>query len=153
MKQQFIKSCFPLALKAREQFVLNPVTILAQGALESGWGRSVLATKYNNYFGLCGFGKPNDFWHGGKATLREGGLEFRRYATAEDSFLDYARLIRNCYPQAAALSEYPEAFAREIAYSRYISETNGDNRESYRQAIVCLCSSIELELIQLGFTV
>lgn len=32
---------------------------------------------------------------------------------------------------AAAVSHYPRAYAQEIAYSRYISEINGDNREAY----------------------
>lgn len=33
-------------------------------------------------------------------------------------------------------------FAREIAYSRYISEVNGDNREVYRLSLTRICRSL-----------
>jgi len=40
-------------LYARENgFYLYPSIKLAQGAIESNWGRSSLTTKYNNYFGI-----------------------------------------------------------------------------------------------------
>ena len=37
-------------------------------------------------------------------------------------------------------------FAKEIAYSPYISEVNGDNREAYRKLIVQLCRKISSQL-------
>ena len=43
--------------------------------------------------------------------------------------MDYCRLLRSAYPRAADMSANPTAFAKEIAYSPYISEVNGDNRE------------------------
>lgn len=110
---------------------MNPVVILAQGALESGWGESVLAVKFHNFFGIAGYGVANAYWHGGKTDLGNGGLLFRRYDTPEHGFMDFARLVSSAYPQAAAVSFYPEAYAQEIAYSRYISEANGDNRAAY----------------------
>ena len=45
---------------------INPVVILAQSAIESGWGESTLAQEYNNFFGLTGYGVVNAYWHGGK---------------------------------------------------------------------------------------
>lgn len=131
-KQSFTRKYLPAARMAGELYGMNPVVILAQAAIESGWGESVLATRYNNFFGLTGYGVTNAYWHGGKTDLdRPGGLLFRRYNTFENSFLDFARLIATVYKQAAAVSHYPRAYAREIAYSRYISEVNGDNRETY----------------------
>ena len=38
--------------------------------------------------------------------------------------MDYARLIRHAYTPAADVSNNPQAFARSISYSRYISEVN-----------------------------
>jgi flagellar protein FlgJ len=75
--------------------------------------------------------------------LGEHSLRFRTYPEARLSFLDYARLIRTCYPSAAALSYTPKAFAKEIAYSRYISEVNGDNREAYREALCQRANLVE----------
>ncbi len=123
------------AKEAGGLFRMHPVVMLAQAALESGWGESTLARVHCNLFGILAYGTPNDYWHGCRVQMRTGGLLFRKYGDTRHSFLDYARLIRTCYPVAADMSAHPEAFAKEIAYSRYISETNGDNREAYRKAI------------------
>lgn len=130
-KRLFVKMYGEAARTAGELFGMNPVVILAQGALESGWGESVLAVKFHNFFGIAGYGVANAYWHGGKTDLGNGGLLFRRYDTPEHGFMDFARLVSSAYPQAAAVSFYPEAYAQEIAYSRYISEANGDNRAAY----------------------
>ena len=119
-KRLFVKMYGEAARTAGELFRMNPVVILAQGAIESGWGESVLAVKYHNFFGIAA-----------QTPSRNGPLLFRRYDTPEHSFMDFARLVSSAYPQAAAVSFYPEAYAQEIAYSRYISEANGDNRAAY----------------------
>lgn len=144
MKQtEFITRFVDEAQEAGRVFNLHPVVILAQAALESGWGKSTLARAHHNLFGLTAYGRPNDYWHGcGVPSRTIAGLRFRKYNTTADSFMDYARLIRTCYPQAANLSRFPEAFAKEIAYSRYITESNGDNRETYRETICLLCRQI-----------
>lgn len=130
------------ALEAGKLFNIHPVVMLAQAALESGWGESKLARVHCNLFGILAYGTPNDYWHGCRVQLRTDGLKFRKYGDTRMSFLDYARLIRTCYPVAADVSAHPEAFAKEIAYSRYISETNGDNREAYRKAIARISRNI-----------
>ncbi|MCC8154390.1 MAG: hypothetical protein LIP01_09345 [Tannerellaceae bacterium] len=40
------------------------------------------------------------------------------------------------------MSPDTEAFAKEMAYSPYISEVNGDNRENYRRALVQISAEI-----------
>lgn len=141
----FINTFLLPAVMAGEAFNVNPVVILAQAALESGWGQSLLSMRYNNYFGMTGYGKGNRWWPGTTVKPGKSSLAFRTYPAPEDSFMDYARLLRQVYPLAANMSAFPKAFAREIAYSRYISEVNGDDREAYRQALVSLCSRIERE--------
>ncbi len=144
MKQvKFINTYLPPAKLAGEKFRINPVVILAQAIIESGWGTSTLSTRYFNFFGITGYGKRNEYWQGHSVQLGEKSLQFRTYATVQDSFYDYARLIRSAYSPAADMSYHPEAFAKEIAYSKYISEVNGDNREVYRRSIVSLCKTIE----------
>ena len=141
----FIHTFRPPAVMAGEAFNVNPVVILAQAALESGWGQSLLSMQHNNYFGMTGFGDGNRWWPGTTVKLAKSSLAFRTYPAPEASFMDYARLLRQVYPQAANMSAFPKAFAREIAYSRYISEVNGDDREAYRRALVSLCNRIERE--------
>lgn len=146
MKQLFASLYLPAALQAGKQYKLNPAIILAQAAIESGWGESLLSKRFHNFFGITGYGKPNLYWNGDTTDpAAEGGpshLQFRVYPSAENSFMDFARLIRSAYPIAASFSFHPEAYAKEIAYSPYISEVNGDNRMAYRQMLV----QIEREL-------
>ncbi len=129
-------------MQAGKLFNLNPVVILAQAAIESGWGMSTLAVRYHNFFGITAYGRKNEYWEGDSIRLGGHSLQFRVYRDAENGFSDYARLIRSAYPAAADMSYYPDAFAKEIAYSKYISEVNGDNREVYRRSIVSLCRTI-----------
>ena len=131
MKHAYISTHLADAQSAGARFHLNPIILLAQAALESGWGTSRLAREANNHFGITGYGASNAFWHGGRVTARykRGELLFRRYDSARNSYLDFARLLAD--------------YAKTIAYSPYISELNGDNRERYRETLVQLCHEIE----------
>ena len=140
-KQDFVNKFYPAAKAAGAEFNINPVVVLAQAAIESGWGESKLST-YTNFFGITAYGRINNYWHGGKIQLADNGLPFRRYDTMENSFMDYCRLIRSSYRTSADLSFYPAAFAKSIAYSKYISEVNGDNRASYQILMEKLSASI-----------
>ena len=143
MKQsEFFSSLLPLARKAGEAFRINPAVILAQAAIESGWGQSDLASEHHNYFGLTAYGRSNVWWKGASIVLGAHSLRFRTYDSPGDSFMDYARLIRSVYPFAADVSDDPKAFARKIAYSKYISEVNGDNRAAYQALLVKVCRKI-----------
>ena len=100
----FISSYLPLARKAGESFRINPVVILAQAVIESGWGQSDLAREHHNFFGITAYGKKNVWWKGEGIELGVHSLRFRVYDTPQDSFMDYARLIRHAYTPAAAVS-------------------------------------------------
>ena len=140
-KQDFVNKFYPAAKAAGAEFNINPVVILAQAAIESGWGESKLSS-YNNFFGITAYGRINNYWHGGKIQLADNGLPFRRYDTMENSFMDYCRLIRGSYRTSADLSYHPAALAKSIAYAKYISEVNGDNRASYQILMEKLSASI-----------
>ena len=140
-KQDFVNKFYPAAKAAGAEFNINPVVVLAQAAIESGWGESKLSS-YNNFFGITAYGRINSYWHGGKIQLADNVLPFRRYDTLENSFMDYCRLIRGSYRTSADLSFHPAAFAKSIAYSKYISEVNGDNRASYQILMEKLSASI-----------
>lgn len=141
----YLRTCREAAEEAGQVFKMNPRVILAQGALESGWGTSLLATKHNNYFGIMGYGVANAYWHGQRTVLTHThGLDFhfRCYSSPKFSFLDFARLIVAGYHRAWSFSYQPETYAKEIAYSPYISELNGDNREQYRRNLIALTEEI-----------
>ncbi|MFV0585557.1 MAG: glucosaminidase domain-containing protein [Parabacteroides gordonii] len=142
---RFVKESLPAAVSAGAAFNMNPLAILSQAAFESGWGTSNLATAGRNFFGLTAYGCSNEYWHGGKTAVRTTGysLDFRRYDTRENSFLDFARLIRNNYRTTWQVSHDLTAYAREIAYSPYISELNGDDRETYRRSLIDIAATIQ----------
>ena len=142
----FIREYAPLAGEAGRAFRIDPVVILAQAAIETGWGESTLCREYHNFFGITAYGLPNVWWTGRWTELSPRSLRFRIYPDDKCSFMDYCRLLRSAYPRAADMSANPTAFAKEIAYSPYISEVNGDNREAYRKLIVQLCRKISSQL-------
>ena len=80
-KINFLHTCREAAAEAEKLFGMNARIILAQGALESGWGTSMLATEHHNFFGLMGYGASNAYWHGQRATFETayGTHHFRHY--------------------------------------------------------------------------
>jgi flagellum-specific peptidoglycan hydrolase FlgJ len=49
---EFIKLLYPLALQSEKETGVPAAVTLAQAILESGWGKSKLATDGNNFFGI-----------------------------------------------------------------------------------------------------
>lgn len=142
-KEDFTTTYFPLAAVAGKRFGMNPEIILAQAAIESGWGSSYGARVRKNFFGITAGGSANEFWDGSYSISQNAyKIKFRVYKTEQDSFYDFARLISSKYTSAYAVSNDSAAYANAIAYSPYISEKNGDNREKYRLAIISTFSSI-----------
>ena len=66
---------------------------LAQGMIESDYGRSRLATEANNHFGI----KCHSDWQGGKIYHDDDRRRecFRKYNRVEDSFLDHSDFLMN----------------------------------------------------------
>jgi flagellar protein FlgJ len=137
----YILLVYKQAIKAAKAYDINPYIILAQGALESDYGRSLNAKAANNYFGVTAAGSPNQYWNGEYRTAGTG-LKFRKSKTIEDSFMDFARLIRSKYTNAANASMNVAEYARLISLSSYISEANGDNREGYRLGLIARYNAI-----------
>ena len=65
---------------------------LAQGMLESSYGRSELAVKANNHFGIQSHG---DAWKGKTYSYVDSGelREFRKYKTVLDSYEDHSNFL------------------------------------------------------------
>jgi flagellum-specific peptidoglycan hydrolase FlgJ len=67
---------------------------LAQGILESGFGRSFLAKEHNNFFGVMHF--KNDYWSG-ESFLGKSGNRYRSYPSIKEAYkdrLDFFRLTK-----------------------------------------------------------
>jgi len=99
----FIDTLRPAAEKAAARLNLPPEALLAQAALETGWGRHVMRrTDGSSSYNLFGI-KADARWDGdrvGVSTLeyRDGvamrtQADFRAYGSWEESFQDYVRFI------------------------------------------------------------
>lgn len=79
---------------------LFPSVMIAQAALESGYGQSELSSKYNNHFGI----KADKSWNGPSVTLNTpefiNGVykmlkgNFRVYSRPSDSFKDRIKFLK-----------------------------------------------------------
>lgn len=72
---------------------IDPDFILAQAALETGWGVVGHLVPYNNLTSIKAFeGNPHTFyWDGSAVTLNSG--KYRVYSTPQDGLTDMARLV------------------------------------------------------------
>ncbi len=80
-----------LAIREMERYHIPASITLAQGLLESGAGRSELATKGNNHFGIkCGGG-----WNGRRMYKDDDQKNdcFRVYRNATDSYEDHSQFL------------------------------------------------------------
>ncbi|MDR0873995.1 MAG: glucosaminidase domain-containing protein [Prevotellaceae bacterium] len=145
---EYVKKYFGDAFKAYSKYGIHPLAILAQGALESAYGESTNAKSANNLYGITAAGSTNEYWNGASRTASTG-LKFRVYNSTLDSTMDFARLIAQKYPNTAKLSTNIAAYAKSIAQSPYISESNGDNRATYESGIVARANLMQATVTQL----
>jgi len=95
--QNFINKYKSIVLRESQKSNIPASIIMSQAILESGWGRSSLAIKANNYFAI----KCHDDWVGDTYSeydddVRNGKLVpscFRKYESIEVSFSDYSKRI------------------------------------------------------------
>ena len=88
--QQYFDQYKDLAIQQMQRYRIPASITLAQGALESGAGRSELATKGNNHFGIKCHG-----WTG-KAVYHDDDAAnecFRAYKNAYESYEDHSKFL------------------------------------------------------------
>lgn len=132
MEKSFIKEMAGLVDK-HPSSLFNSVRI-AQACLESFFGRSELAIRANNYFGI----KADDTWTGdvyykttqeddGKGNLSTVRAGFRKYNSMESSVKDHATFLfstpwRKDYYKAVIGAKSPESQARALS-GTYATDT------------------------------
>lgn len=90
----YISQYKQIALEQEKQYGIPASITLAQGILESGAGKSMLTQHTNNHFGIKALGG----WTGPIYRAKDDETQksrFRKYASANDSYLDHARLLKN----------------------------------------------------------
>ena len=127
-KEQFITRMWE-AIKEVDIKGSFPSVIIAQGAVESNWGRSELAATYNNYFGI----KAGSSWTGKTVNMQTREVinsssviipsNFRVYASIEESLKDRIALLAKSYPAALA-AVTPEGEIVALKQGGYATATN-----------------------------
>jgi len=133
-KDEFIAAMLPMAEKAAEKIGVDPRYLVAQAALETGWGKSIIrqqdGTSSHNLFGI----KTHNTWEGDSArvltTEFKGGkavkeaASFRAYDSFEHSFNDFVSFLQGNgrYEKALASTDKPEQFARELQKAGYATD-------------------------------
>jgi len=130
----FVDQVMPSIRTAAQALGLNPLALLAQAALETGWGKRMARTADGNpslnLFGI----KADDTWAGARAASNTveyaGGVAtqrqaaFRAYGSVEQSVNDFANLLKNSprYRHAAAAGADAQAYVDGIGRSGYATD-------------------------------
>jgi flagellum-specific peptidoglycan hydrolase FlgJ len=87
----YIKKYAPLAVIKMHEYKIPASITLAQGILESGNGRSTLASKSNNHFGI----KCHTGWTGKRVYHDDDKKDdcFRKYRYVENSYNDHSKFL------------------------------------------------------------
>ena len=103
--QAFVDDLWPQARDAAADLGVNPEVLIAQAALETGWGKSMLrGVDGSNSFNLFGI-KADASWQGRKVfsdtveyhdgLMRKERAAFRAYDSPAESFNDYVDFLRS----------------------------------------------------------
>ncbi|MHC9000619.1 glycoside hydrolase family 73 protein [Enterococcus bulliens] len=98
-REAFIETLVPHAKELQEGYGILPSIILGQAILESDWGQSELASKYNNLFGIKAYGNQKKIKLDTQEFVNEQWItikgEFRVYDSWEASMDDHTLLFVN----------------------------------------------------------
>ena len=130
----FVKFMQPLARDAAEKLGLKPEVLIAQSALETGWGKKIIrnadGSSSHNLFGI----KADLRWSGKIAEVstlefRDGVMkkelaDFRSYSSFEESFNDYVEFITSGSRYHSALEHKGDAekYIRGLQEASYATD-------------------------------
>lgn len=130
----FVENLWPWALEAANRIGLQPQALLAQAALETGWGRRMISqsdgTPSHNLFGI----KADRRWDGGRVGVHtleyENGSAvkrrdfFRSYDSFKESFNDYVDFLNSNprYDRALASTSSSRAYFNELQKAGYATD-------------------------------
>ncbi len=130
----FVNDMIPIARRAARELGVHPGILVAQAALESGWGQRLIhrsdGRSSHNLFGI----KADRRWDGEVASVktvefrqgvaRKERANFRAYQDFSDSFGDYVRFIKSNprYQSALAHASDPQRYMQELQKAGYATD-------------------------------
>ncbi|NWA26295.1 flagellar assembly peptidoglycan hydrolase FlgJ [Pseudomonas gingeri] len=131
---EFVATMLPMAEQAAKRIGVDPRYLVAQAALETGWGKSVMrqqdGSSSHNLFGI----KAGSSWQGPQARAITSEFEngqmvketadFRSYGSYQDSFDDLVTMLQsnNRYQDVLKSADKPEQFVRELQKAGYATD-------------------------------
>lgn len=148
--ETFVQTLWPHAQRAGRSLGVVPEVLMAQAALETGWGRAVIqhpdGRSTHNLFGI----KADDAWRGARAavasleyvdgTMVRRRSAFRSYGSFAESFADYVDLLRSNPRYAPALNKADDP----MAFSEALQEAGYATDPAYARKIQAIVSSTTL---------
>jgi len=138
--EEFVRRLHPLAVQAARELGVEPKVILAQAALESGWGRSVIKNNNgSNSFNLFNI-KADKAWQGKQAQVatlefdqgipKKVNAGFRSYDSFKESFRDYVDFIKSNprYGDALKKAGNAEQYMHELQQAGYATDPKYVNK-------------------------
>ncbi|MFI3187169.1 MAG: flagellar assembly peptidoglycan hydrolase FlgJ [Methylococcaceae bacterium] len=132
--EDFVSRLYPLAVQAARELGVEPKVLLAQAALESGWGRSTIKNgNGSNTFNLFNI-KADKSWQGKQAQVAtlefDQGLAkkvnsgFRSYDSFQESFKDYVDFIKTNprYGDALKKAGNAQQYMHELQRAGYATD-------------------------------
>jgi flagellar protein FlgJ len=132
--ESFVKQLWPHAQRAADELGTVPELLIAQAALETGWGQHMIRGQDGrnslNLFGI----KADADWQGARALtetvefrdglMRRERAPFRAYDSLAGSFSDYVSFLRANprYQQALDQADDAPAFARALSEAGYATD-------------------------------
>lgn len=131
---EFVRELLPVAERVAAESGIDPRVMIAQAALETGWGKHMIEGKGDspsyNLFGI----KADQRWQGDSVDIttteyREGlpmseRAAFRAYPDYEASFRDYVSFLESNprYRDVLASADQPEVFAQKLQDAGYATD-------------------------------
>ncbi|MDF2181825.1 flagellar assembly peptidoglycan hydrolase FlgJ [Neptuniibacter sp. CAU 1671] len=131
--EAFVETLMPMAQEVAAELGVDPRLLLAQSALETGWGRFIIGGENQSSFNLFNI-KAGRSWQGDTAQVstleyRDGvpvreQAQFRRYAGYEESFRDYVQFLKNSprYQLALESAADPYAYIERLQEAGYATD-------------------------------
>ena len=132
--ETFVKELWPHAQRTARELGTEPEVLLAQAALETGWGKHMIrGTDGRNSFNLFSI-KADARWEGERSVtetvefrdglMRKERASFRAYSSLADSFADYAEFLKANprYQEALEAGSDLPAFAHALSEAGYATD-------------------------------
>lgn len=126
---QFIKTIAPIAQKEQKKYHIPASIIIAQAGTESNWGRSKLAYKYNNLFGIKATSKKNRVRMYTKENINGKTVEIKQYFAVYDSW--EASLKAHAELLAQGTAAKPNVFKDVLKAKNYQEAAQALQKDGY----------------------